>query len=180
MFPALKLHIAFEQLKKDVLCNIVGIGAIAQVRQCDPKHDIPVIFNRLSKSLFFHNHLPVTLMVLDEALTIDTLLPNGLFQIQVGKTYQNKPVPFWQKESPSARGGRFPERAARCLSLLLHSPAQDGKHIKCFPLRAELATNLNSGRTVPGIRRARRGNVPHQKRPAPLLGSGSLEGRLTY
>ena len=40
------------------------------------------------------------------------------------------------------RGGRFPERAARCLSLLLHSPAQDGKHIKCFPLRAELATNL--------------------------------------
>ncbi len=44
------------------------------------------------------------------------------------------------------RGGRFPERAARCLSLLLYSPAQDGKHIKCFPLRAELATNLNSGR----------------------------------
>jgi len=40
------------------------------------------------------------------------------------------------------RGGRFPERAARCLSLLLYSPAQDGKHIKCFPLRAELATNL--------------------------------------
>ena len=28
------------------------------------------------------------------------------------------------------------------LSLLLYSPAQDGKHIKCFPLRAELATNL--------------------------------------
>ena len=27
------------------------------------------------------------------------------------------------------------------LSLLLYSPAQDGKHIKCFPLRAELATN---------------------------------------
>jgi len=26
--------------------------------------------------------------------------------------------------------------------LLLYSPAQDGKHIKCFPLRAELATNL--------------------------------------
>ena len=40
------------------------------------------------------------------------------------------------------RGGGFPERAARCLSLLLYSPAQDGKHIKCFPLRAELATNL--------------------------------------
>ena len=26
--------------------------------------------------------------------------------------------------------------------LLRYSPAQDGKHIKCFPLRAELATNL--------------------------------------
>ena len=73
MFPTFKLRIAFEQLKKDVLGNIVGIGTIAQVRQCDSKHDIPVIFNRLSKSLFFHNHLPVTLMVLDEALTIDTL-----------------------------------------------------------------------------------------------------------
>ena len=68
----------------------------------------------------------------------------------------------------------------RGLSLLLYSPAQDGKHIKCFPLRAELATNLNSGRPVPGIRRARRGNVPHQKRPASLLGNGSSEGRLTY
>ena len=32
-------------------------------------------------------------------------------------------------------------RAGR-LSLLLYRPAQDGKHIKCFPLRAELATNL--------------------------------------
>lgn len=73
MFPAFKLRIAFEQLKKDVLCNIVGIGMIAQVRQCDSKHDIPVIFNRLSKSLFFHNHLPVTVMILAEALTIDTL-----------------------------------------------------------------------------------------------------------
>jgi len=55
-----------------------------------------VIFDRLSKSLFFHNHLPVTLMILDEALTIDTLLPDEMFQIQAGKTYQNKPVPFWQ------------------------------------------------------------------------------------
>ena len=35
----------------------------------------------------------------------------------------------------------FPDRAAQVLSLLLYSPAQDGKHIKCFPLRAELATN---------------------------------------
>ena len=93
-----------SKLKKDVLGNIVGIGAIAQVRQCDSKHDIPVIFNRLSKCLFFHNHLPVTLMVLDEVLTIDTLWPNEMFQIQAGKTYQNKPVPFWQKESPSVRG----------------------------------------------------------------------------
>lgn len=73
MFPAFKLRIAFEQLKKDVLSDIVGVGAITQVRQRDPKHDIPVIFDRLSKCLFFHNHLPVTLMILDEALIIDTL-----------------------------------------------------------------------------------------------------------
>lgn len=73
MFPTFKMSIAFKQLKKDVLGNIVGIGAIAQVRQCDSEHDIPVIFDRLSKSLFFHNHLPVTVMILAEALTIDTL-----------------------------------------------------------------------------------------------------------
>lgn len=73
MFPALKMSIAFEQLKKDILSDIIGVGTIAQIRQCDPKHSISVIFNRLSKSLFFHNHLPVTLMVLDEVLTIDTL-----------------------------------------------------------------------------------------------------------
>ncbi len=73
MLPTFKVSIAFEQLKKDVLCNIVGIGVIAQIRQCDSKHNIPVIFDRLSKCLFFHNHLPVTVMVLDEALTIDTL-----------------------------------------------------------------------------------------------------------
>lgn len=73
MLPTFKVSIAFEQLKKDVLCNIVGIGAIAQVRQCDSKHDIPVIIDRLSKSLFFHNHLPVMLIFLAEALTIDTL-----------------------------------------------------------------------------------------------------------
>ena len=70
----------------------------------------------------------------------------------------------YTKGIPSAvRVGGFPDRAARCLSLLLYSPAQDGKHIKCFPLRAELATNLNSGRPGPGIRRARWGNVPCQK-----------------
>lgn len=73
MLPTLKMSIAFKQLKKDILGNIVGVGAITQVRQRDSKHDIPVIFNRLSKSLFFHNHLPVMLMFLAEALTIDTL-----------------------------------------------------------------------------------------------------------
>ena len=73
MFPTFKMSIAFKQLKKDILGNIVGIGAIAQIRQCDSKHNISVIFDRLSKCLFFHNHLPVTLMILAEALTIDTL-----------------------------------------------------------------------------------------------------------
>ena len=67
------------------------------------------------------------------------------------------------------RRGGFPVRAARCLSLLLYSPAQDGKHIKCFPLRAELATNLNSGPPGPGIRRARRGNITCQKRDRFIL-----------
>ena len=38
--------------------------------------------------------------------------------------------------------GRVSGAGCRGLSLLLYSPAQDGKHIKCFPLRAELATNL--------------------------------------
>ena len=76
MLPVFKLRVAFEQLKKDVLSDIVGVGAIAQVRQSDSEHDIPVVLDRLSKSLFFHNHRPVTLMVLNEALTIDTLLPD--------------------------------------------------------------------------------------------------------
>ena len=61
------------------------------------------------------------------------------------------------------RLGGFPDRAAQVLSLLLYSPAQDGKHIKCFPLRAELATNLKPGPPGPGIRRACWGNVPCQK-----------------
>lgn len=73
MFPTFKVSIAFKQLKKDVLSNIVGVGAITQVRQRDSKHDIPVVFDRLSKCLFFYNHLPVMLMFLAEALTIDTL-----------------------------------------------------------------------------------------------------------
>ena len=47
------------------------------------------------------------------------------------------------------RDGGSPARAARCLSLLLYSPAQDGKHIKCFPLRAELAINLITRRSPP-------------------------------
>ncbi len=81
MLPTFKVSIAFEQLKKDILGNIVGIGAITQVRQRDSKHDIPVIFDRLSKCLFFHNHLPVTVMILDEALTIDTLWLDEVFQI---------------------------------------------------------------------------------------------------
>ena len=42
---------------------------------------------------------------------------------------------FWASGRGSGAGWRG-------LSLLLYSPAQDGKHIKCFPLRAELATNL--------------------------------------
>ena len=82
MFPTFKVSIAFKQLKKDVLGNIIGIGAIAQIRQCDSKHDITVILDRLSKCLFFHNHLPVTLMILAEALTLDTLLSGEMFQIQ--------------------------------------------------------------------------------------------------
>ena len=90
------MAITFEQLKKDILSDIIGVGTIAQIRQCDPKHNISVIFNRLSKSLFFHNHLPVTQMVLDEVLTIDTLWPNEMFQIQVGNIYQTQPIPFLQ------------------------------------------------------------------------------------
>ena len=97
MLLIFKMSVAFEQLKKDILGNIIGIGAIAQVRQCNPKHDIPVIFDRLSKCLFFHNHLPVTVLILDEVLTIDTLWPDEMFQIQAGKTYQNKPVPFGER-----------------------------------------------------------------------------------
>ena len=38
------------------------------------------------------------------------------------------------------RGGGFPDRAARGLSLLLYSPDSHGEHIKCSPARAELAT----------------------------------------
>ena len=47
---------------------------------------------------------------------------------------------FFEKFFRSLREGL--RGRGRGLSLLLYSPAQDGKHIKCFPLRAELATNL--------------------------------------
>ncbi len=46
---------------------------------------------------------------------------------------------FFEKVFRSLREGL--RGWGRGLSLLLYSPAQDGKHIKCFPLRAELATN---------------------------------------
>ena len=61
------------------------------------------------------------------------------------------------------RGGGFPVRAAQGLSLLLYSPGSHGGHIKWPPARAELATNLTPVPPGPGIRRARRGNVPCQK-----------------
>ncbi len=61
------------------------------------------------------------------------------------------------------RGGGFPARAARGLSLLLYSPGSHGEHIKCSPARAELATNLAPAPPGPGIRRARRDNVTCQK-----------------
>jgi len=164
MLPTLKLRIAFEQLKKDILGNIIGIGAIAQIRQCDSKHDIPVIFDRLSKSLFFHNHLPVTVLILDEVLTIDTLWPDEMFQIQAGKPTKINLSLIGIKESPPVREGGFPVRAAQGLSLLLYSPGSHGGHIKWPPARAELATNLTPVPPGPGIRRARWGNVPCQKR----------------
>ena len=68
--------------------------------------------------------------------------------------------------------GGFPLRAARGLSLLLYSPGSHGGHIKWPPARAELATNLNRGRPGAGIRRARRGNVPHKKDPLPYWETG--------
>ena len=111
MFPTFKVPIAFKQLKKDILGNIVGIGTIAQVRQCDSKHDITVILDRLSKCLFFHNHLPVTLIILGEALTLDTLLSGEMFQIQAGKTYQ-KNLPLIGKGSTERNRLSIRKRAA--------------------------------------------------------------------
>lgn len=119
MLPTLKLRIAFEQLKKDILGNIIGIGAIAQIRQCDSKHDISVIFDRLSKCLFFHNHLPVTVLILDEVLTIDTLWPDEMFQIQAGKPTKINLSPFGRfsstKKTRSPVGKRVFGRAVNVL-----------------------------------------------------------------
>lgn len=93
------------------MSDIVGIGTIAQIRQCDSKHDISVIFNRLSKCLFFHNHLPVTLIILGEALTLDTLLSGEMFQIQAGITYQ-KTLPLIGKGSTERNRLSIRKRAA--------------------------------------------------------------------
>ena len=59
---------------------------------------------------------------------------------------------FFEKFFRSLREGL--RGRGRGLSLLLYSPAQDGKHIKCFPLRAELATNSTRAR------RPRRPSLP--------------------
>ncbi len=40
------------------------------------------------------------------------------------------------------KGGIARRVPGQGLSLLLYSPAHDGEHIKCSPVRAELATNL--------------------------------------
>ena len=40
------------------------------------------------------------------------------------------------------KGGFARRVPGQGLSLLLYSPARDGEHIKCSPVRAELATNL--------------------------------------
>lgn len=49
------------------------------------------------------------------------------------------------------KGGLARRVPGQGLSLLLYSPAHDGEHIKCSPVRAELATNLTP---CPGTRRA--------------------------
>ena len=62
------------------------------------------------------------------------------------------------------RLGGFPDRAAQVLSLLLYSPAQDGKHIKCFPLRAELAIKFTCAARLPPLSGA---PVPNVRSKAP-------------
>ena len=64
--------------------------------------------------------------------------------------------------------GRVSGAVGRGLSLLLYSPAQDGKHIKCFPLRAELATNLTRAS------RPRRASLPSLCSKTLLLAASRL------
>ena len=68
--------------------------------------------------------------------------------------------------------GGFSDRAAGGLSMLLYSPGSHGGHIKWPPARAELATNLSRRPPGPGIRCARRGNVPPKKGPPPCWEAG--------
>ena len=77
------------------------------------------------------------------------------------------------------RGCGFPDRAAQGLSLLLYSPGSHGGHIKWPPARAELATNLTPVPPGPGIQRARRGNIPCQKRGQVNFGRFYLGKRRT-
>ena len=80
------------------------------------------------------------------------------------------------------------------LSLLLYSPAQDGKHIKCFPLRAKLATNLtaptggrpaetrsvqsNIVRTEFWLMNCSRQRLDRQLPPCPFVSCGEIGTRL--
>ena len=93
-----------------------------------------------------------------------------MFQIQAGKPTKINLSLIGKKESSPVREGGFLARAARGLSLLLYSPGSHGGHIKWPPARAELAPNLTPVPPGPEIQRARRGNVPHIKRPAPPVG----------
>ena len=47
------------------------------------------------------------------------------------------------------KGGFARRVPGQGLSLLLYSPARDGEHIKCSPVRAELATTLICLRPAP-------------------------------
>ena len=47
------------------------------------------------------------------------------------------------------KGGLARRVPGQGLSLLLYSPAHDGEHIKCSPVRAELATTLICLRPAP-------------------------------
>ena len=60
--------------------------------------------------------------------------------------------------------GRVSGAGWRGLSLLLYSPAQDGKHIKCFPLRAELAIKFICAARLPRLPGA---PIPNVRSKAP-------------